>query len=138
AEGRSSGTSLLIGALALAAGFGIGWFGHDYQTKKQSRAADAAVEGKGEAARGPCKDWETALCSKFSQNSHPCVQAQAASALLSGSACEQALKTMDAKVSEIEAARAPCTNLMEKLCGELGGESQACGLVKSQTPSFPP
>ncbi len=133
-----SNSSLLIGVLALAAGFGVGWFGHDYQVQKAAKTADAAVEGEGEGARGPCKDWETALCSKFGEKSYPCVQAQSGSSLLSGSACEQAIKTLDSQVAKIEAARASCNNLMDKLCGELGAESKACELVKTQTPNFPP
>jgi hypothetical protein len=137
-ESRSSTTSLLIGVLCLAAGFGIGWFGHDFQSKKAVKEADAAVEGKGDAARGPCKDWEEALCGGLGATAYACSQAKAASALLSGSACEQAQQGVLAKIEEIKAERAQCTELSDKLCGELGADGQACELVKTQTPSFPP
>lgn len=135
---RGGSAPLLIGVLALAAGFGVGWFGHNYQVEKALKTADAAVQGEGEGARGPCKDWETALCTKFGDKSFPCVQAQSGSSLLSGSACEQAIKSMDAQVKKIEEGRASCTNMMDKLCGDLGAESKACELVKAQTPSFQP
>ena len=135
---RGSSASLLVGVLALAAGFGIGWFGHDYQVQKAAKTADAAVQGEGEGARGPCKDWETALCAKFGDTSFPCTQAQSGSSLLSGAACEQALKSIDGQVKKIEESRASCNDMMNKLCSELGAESKACELVKTQTPSFPP
>lgn len=134
----SSSSPLLIAVLALAAGFGVGWFGHNYQVEKALKTADAAVQGEGDGARGPCKDWETAFCTKFGDKSFPCVQAQSVSSLLSGSACEQAIKTMDAQVKKIEDSRASCTNMMDKLCGDLGAESKACELVRDQTPSFAP
>lgn len=138
AESRSSSTALLIGVLCLAAGFGIGWFGHDFQMSKAEKEADAAVEGKGEAARGPCKDWEDAICGALGPTAYACSQAKSASTLLSGSACAQAQEGVTAKVDEIQAERAQCTELSTKLCSELGADGEACNLVKTQTPSFPP
>lgn len=134
---KGSSNALLIGVLCLGAGFGIGWGGHQFQTNKALKVADAAVQGEGEGARGPCKDWEKKLCDEFTETGFACTQAKGSSSLLSGSACAQALKSVDKTIDTIKAARASCTTLTDKLCGELGAETQTCGLVKTQTPSFP-
>lgn len=140
-SGKSSGlggAGLAAAAVALLIGGAGGWFGHQMQTQKAMKAADAAVEGQGDAARGPCKDWETKICEDLGDNAYSCQRAKASSDLLPGSACKLALEAVPATLTKIHAARTSCDAMSTKLCAELGADSPGCKMVESQTPSFPP
>jgi hypothetical protein len=131
-------TTVLLALAALALGGAAGWFGHGIQVKNAHAKADAAVQGTGEEAKGPCKDWETKLCAELGDQSHGCKQAQSVSAVLPGSSCQVALTAIGSTVAKIKETRASCETIMNKLCSEIGTETKACELVKTQTPTFPP
>jgi hypothetical protein len=138
-ESRSDKPPTLLLAIAgLALGAASGWFGHGIKVQKSYDSADAAVQGTGDAARGPCKDWEKQICEQLGEKSHGCTQAKTIGSVLPGSSCEVALKQVASTVEKIKAARSSCETIMTKLCSEIGDGSKACELVKTQTPTFPP
>lgn len=125
ARDKKKPRSLYLGALALgiAAGCGLGYFGHHFQVNA--------------APQDACKRWEAAICRGVGQDTYACQQAKTASALLlSGPACAQAQPSVQAKVEQIKAGRGPCTELSDRLCNQLGPEGQGCELVRSKAPTF--
>jgi hypothetical protein len=119
----------LVGPVAagLIVGLAGGWFGHEVP-------ALAAI-GTDPAA---CTAWREALCEGTGgSESASCVQARSASELLPASTCRDALKHLPATLATLRAARADCTTLVEKLCGDLGTETETCKMVRDKTPAFP-
>ncbi len=137
-DSRGGGLGWLLAVAALAVGAAGGWFGHKLQAEKAMKAADAAVEGQGDAARGPCKDWEEKICGEFGDASFSCGQAKSSSPILPGSACQLALKAVPDTLTKIHSARTTCESITTKLCAELGAENRACKMVQTDTPTFPP
>ncbi len=137
-DSRGGSPGWLLAVAALAVGAAGGWFGHQLQAEKAMKAADAAVEGQGDAARGPCKDWEEKICGEFGDNSFSCGQAKSSSPILPGSACQLALKGVPETLTKIHSARTTCESISTKLCAELGAETRACKMVQTDTPTFAP
>jgi hypothetical protein len=137
-DSKRGSSAWIVGVAALALGAAGGWFGHQLKLDKAMKAADAAVAGQGDAARGPCKDWETKICDEFGSEAFACNQAKSSSPILSGSACELALNTVRATITKIHAARSTCDTMSAKLCAEIGAETRTCQMVKKDTPTFPP
>jgi hypothetical protein len=137
---RKSTAPWIAGALSLgiAAGLSVGWWGHELQTTQAKKEADAAVQGEGDRAAGPCKTWADAICGRMGKAAYECKVAQGASALLSGSACAQAEEGVLAKIDTLEAKRAPCTQLSSKLCGDLGEDGKGCELIVAKEPGIAP
>ncbi len=121
--------------LGLLAGGAAGWFGHIQQSQAAAAKADAAPAGDGTS--GPCSAWEQEICSKNGAESAACMQAKAATDLLTPSTCEVALRAMPATMERLRVARASCDNLVGKLCGDLQPGSATCAMVKERTQSFP-
>lgn len=67
---------------------------------------------------------------------YECTHARAASALLSDSACGQAQETVLTKLDAMKAERAPCSELTNKLCADLGPEGKGCELARAKEPTF--
>src|SRR4030095_6621831 len=78
------------------------------------------------------------LCLRLGEESDACERSKSASELLPVSACVAAKGDIGATVAKIQAARATCNNLAEKLCNDLGKETKTCKLVREKTESFPP
>jgi hypothetical protein len=96
-----------------------------------------AAEARKDAT--PCESWKTALCDgSGGAESAGCKQATAASELLSAEACRVALKDAPETLKTLQAARADCLAIVDKLCGDLGKETSTCKMVQDKTPSFPP
>jgi hypothetical protein len=128
----------LVGVVALAAGGLAGWFGHQQAAAAKLRAESApAAAGSAAASAGPCGSWQQKICSGSGEQSAACAQAKGAADLLTPSTCETALVNLPATLAKVKADRAPCDNLVSKLCAALPPGSAACTLVKERTPSFP-
>ena len=137
---KSSSSSSSVGvfvALALAVGAAGGWFGHVAQVKAKLKTDSAPAASGSAAASGPCGTWEQKLCASGGPESALCQQAKAAREILTPGTCEVALEAVPATLAKVKAERAPCDQLMTKLCADLPPESQACKLVKDKTPAFP-
>ncbi len=119
--------------VALVAGGAAGWFGHIQKSKAAALKADSAAAG----SDGPCSAWEQEICSKSGAESAPCMQAKGAAELLTPSTCELALTAIPATMEKLKVTRAPCENLVTKLCADLPPGSEMCKMVKEKTPSFP-
>ncbi len=101
---------------------------------KEVSAESAAAE----VADGPCAQWKQQLCEAMGgDKAQACTSATSAVELLTDEACKLQLRALETTVTELQAARADCQKLMDRLCGDLGADSAACQLVKSRTPTFP-
>jgi hypothetical protein len=122
---------------ALAAGAAAGWFGQVAYAKQKLRADSVPAAAGSGAAAGPCATWEKKLCASGGEESALCQQAKAATGILVPSTCEVALEAVPATLAKVKLERAPCEQLVTKLCADLPPGSGACTMVKEKTPAFP-
>lgn len=93
-------------------------------------AAIAADEG------GPCADYAKKLCEKADPAT--CQSIEMATDLLPAKACEAGLADLDYSYGRITALKQKCTDLGDKLCADLGEETQTCKMVQSKVPDLAP
>ncbi len=137
--GAGGGSSaLLVGALALAVGGGGGWFLRDARARDTvSATPDLVGSAAPVGSAGVCGSWASTICQEVGASSESCEQAKAASTLLPEDACQSALKDVPATVARAKSVRSVCDQLMERLCKEIGEDTDTCKMVKEQTPKFP-
>jgi hypothetical protein len=128
--------SLLFAVLGLLIGVGSGWFLGTARAKGRPPFSRAAPAGSG--VSGECKTWQDKICAEAGDTSAGCTQAKTAAALMPQSACGVALDDVPATVAQLKKAREVCVNLVNKLCDDLGKDSQACIFVRSRTEQMPP
>lgn len=127
----------VIAVVALALGGVAGWFGHITHVKNKIRAESVPAAAGSGGPTGPCLAWQKQLCASGGEESALCQQARAASEILLPSTCEAALESVPATLAKVKAERAPCDQLVNKLCADLPPGSGACTMVKEKTPAFP-
>jgi hypothetical protein len=136
-SGAAPSRVAVFAVAALAVGAAAGWFGQVAYAKQKLRADSAPAAAGSGAAAGPCATWEKRLCASGGNESALCQQAKAASGILVPSTCEAALETVPATLAKVKLERAPCEQLVNKLCADLPPGSGACSMVKEKTPAFP-
>lgn len=86
-----------------------------------------------------CEEYSTKFCETVGGDQNPsCVAFKSVSPLLPPAACQAGLKDLEFTKTQVAEMGKKCTELMEKLCGDLGTESKTCEMVKEMTPKFPP
>lgn len=137
----SRGPAVVVGVAGLIAGAAAGWLIRDARATPEITAspdpAVAASASAGEGAAGVCGDWAKEVCKGAGDKSEGCGQAQAASKLLPASACVAARGDLAGTIAKLKSARGSCDTLVERICSDLGKETQTCAMVREKTESFP-
>lgn len=104
--------------------------------------AAKSVEAKAEentADAKACEEYSTKFCEAVGgEQQQSCVSMKGLSTLLPPAACQAGLKDLDYTKAQVAEMGKKCTELMEKLCADLGSETKTCEMVKQMTPQFPP
>jgi protein-disulfide isomerase len=113
--------------------------GLDLGCQKKSEVAPdvataAAADTQGE---GPCSQFATQLCTRTGEKSQLCGSIKSLQKVLPASACSAAIKDFSQMESKIDSERKICTDLVERLCKDLGPTSDTCQMVRDETPQFP-
>ncbi|HZO17140.1 MAG TPA: thioredoxin domain-containing protein, partial [Polyangiaceae bacterium] len=140
--GGGKGLVLIAAALALLIGVGVGWLVRGSRGGDVGATPDPATMSSSAAAAaasgGPCAAWSTTICEQAGAQSEACGQAKSASDLLGPEACNKALAEVPATLEKLKTARGACDQLVQKLCADLGPQTETCKMVKERTPQFPP
>jgi hypothetical protein len=128
--------SILLIVVGLAVGVAGGWFLREAKAKGRMPFAQSGAAASGVSAE--CKSWKDKICAESGEQSAGCAQAQSAADLLPIAACGAALEEVPATLSRLKEMRQVCDDLVTKLCGDLGKESEECGLVRRKTETIPP
>jgi len=108
-------------------GLAGGWFGHQVP-------ALAAIGGDPAA----CETWRQTLCDGAGgSESAACAQVRSAAELMSEGTCRTALRDLPHTAATLQASRADCQTVIERLCADLGKETKTCKMVEEKTPAFP-
>ncbi|GMV41341.1 MAG: hypothetical protein AMXMBFR64_30570 [Myxococcales bacterium] len=87
---------------------------------------------------GACAKYKEAICKEAGEQSEACGAFTSATQIMAPSACAAGLADMAGTVAKLGELKGKCTELAEKLCNDLGKDTQTCAMVKEKTPSFPP
>jgi protein-disulfide isomerase len=106
------------------------------QKEPKAEAPEASAASAAEGS-GPCASFTAKLCGRTGDNSALCNQGKALANVLPDSACLAAVKDFAQMEQKVDADRKLCTDLMERLCKDVGPETDACKMVRDKTPQFP-
>lgn len=83
-----------------------------------------------------CAHVQQAICEAAGEKSGECKAAANTLPLMPSKACAAAREDEKNIQSRVREFRLPCTNLVDKLCGDLGNDKDSCGMVQTQTAGF--
>jgi protein-disulfide isomerase len=143
----SSPIALYVAA-ALVAGGAAGWFGRGAagpesgatvasKVPPTAGSADPAAAAAAADVPASCTAWKDAVCEGAGADSEGCRSATSAARLLPAAACDSAMPAVGETVGKLAAARGACDELVKRLCGDLGAETETCKMVTEKTKSFP-
>jgi protein-disulfide isomerase len=119
---------LPLSALVFALGSGC------KKPEKQPEQAASVAEAANAAV---CDQFVTQLCGRAGEKSQICTSAKNLGKVLPESACQAAVKEFGQVEKQIDSERKLCTDLMERLCKDIGPDTDSCRMVREQTPQFP-
>src|SRR5215510_9905607 len=128
-----AGRAALVGWLVC-----FGWVAAGCHEKTPAGSPNAPAAEAAEQGDGACDQFVTQLCGRSGgAESALCTSAKELGKVLPPSACVAAIKDFPQVEHQIDVDRKPCTDLMERLCKDLGPDTATCAMVKEQTPQFP-
>ncbi len=97
-----------------------------------------SVETEAKADSKACDEYSTKFCEAVGGEQTPnCASMKGVSKLLPPAACAAGLKDLEYTKTQVAELGKKCTELMDKLCADLGQETKTCAMVKDMTPKFP-
>ncbi|MEL6180262.1 MAG: thioredoxin domain-containing protein [Myxococcota bacterium] len=109
--------------------------GPDHTHNNNAPGQDSATTDQ---LSGPCKDYSDKVCKEVGDSSSTCGAFRQAAALMAPSACTAGLTDFAFTSKAIADMGKLCTQLVDKLCKDIGPETQSCDMVKKVTKTFPP
>lgn len=97
-----------------------------------------AASASGAAPSGPCEAYAAKVCAKVGEENSACKTLKEASELMSPATCEAATTDLEVTFKKVQEQRSSCDELVTKLCGEIGKDTETCKMVTTQTKQFPP
>lgn len=83
-----------------------------------------------------CSDYATRVCSEVTSESPLCKSTREAVEVMAPEACAVALTNIHASLQKIADKLKPCKDLVEKICADLGPNTQSCNMARSTTPGY--
>jgi protein-disulfide isomerase len=105
-------------------------------------APQAAAAAEGTTPTAPadpasCENWATQLCEKAGDASATCGSVREVSGIMPPAACAAAIAEIGYTTGKLAEAAKTCDELMTKLCGDLGPETETCKMVTAKSKEFP-
>jgi protein-disulfide isomerase len=132
-------TSLLFLPLLLVGGFAcveappkVG------TTGAEGQADEGTVATTSQGGAESCTTLATKLCERAGAESQTCASIKKTTSLFSANTCEVALADIEYSLAQVDAAGKACADLADRLCKDLGPDTQTCEMVKTETPKMPP
>lgn len=104
--------------------------------KKPEKAPEPAATAEAGGAVA-CAQFVTQLCGRAGDKSQLCASAKTLGKVLPEGACQEAVKEFAQVEKQIDSDRKVCTELTERLCKDVGADTDSCRMVREQTPQFP-
>lgn len=107
-------------------------------SKDEAATEGAAAAGESEGEAESCAALSQRICDQAGDQTPTCASVKKTTELLSPKACDAGLADIEYTLQKLDEVGKVCTELTDKLCAELGPETQTCKMVKEQTPKMPP
>jgi protein-disulfide isomerase len=101
-------------------------------------ALNKMVNKQGASSPTACADYAKKVCEEAGAESQTCTSMKEATGLMPGAACAAGMADMETTKKKLADARKGCADLMNKLCAEIGPQTDTCEMVKTQVKAFPP
>lgn len=103
-------------------------------TTEQAKSvpSDAVADDKA------CEKYGDEFCKATGERSPSCQSIKVVTGLMSPKACQAGLTDIEYTKTQVANLSKKCTELQDKLCNDLGPDTQTCGMVKQMTPKIPP
>jgi protein-disulfide isomerase len=105
--------------------------------KQKEKAEEPAAVAAEPAGEGPCGQFVTQLCASAGDKSQLCTSGKTLGKVLPAGACQAAVKDFAQVEKQIAGERKVCTDIVERLCKDLGPTTDTCQMVRDETPQFP-
>ena len=125
---RAAALSLPICLLVLGLGTGC---------QKKEKAAEETAAAAPAGGDGACTQFVAQLCSSTGEKSQLCTSGKALGKVLPASACTAAVKDFAQLEAQVTSERKVCSDLVDRLCKDLGPATDTCKMVRDETPAFP-
>lgn len=100
-------------------------------------AAEGATPTAAAGATDSCATLATQICDEVGAQNPTCASVQKTTSLLSPKACAAGLADYQYTTQQLATAGKVCAELSERLCKDLGPDTQTCKMVQDQTPKMP-
>ncbi len=100
-------------------------------------AEESAEEGDKKPS-GPCEEYAAMICEVTSAASPTCRSMKSLTDIIPEAACKAGMKDIEYTKKKIKEMRASCDELMNRLCKDIGPETDTCTMVKTQVAKLPP
>ncbi len=127
----------LVGQLFLCAALSVTLGCREAGKKKGSEAASADKTGAAATKKETCDEYADKVCKEAGEQSPTCQNMKGAVGFMPPAACQAGLADLDFTKKKIAETRKKCTELMDKLCADLG-PGDSCEMVRTQTARFTP
>jgi hypothetical protein len=97
----------------------------------------SAPAASASAGATECTAYSQSLCEKAGPDSQHCMAIRDLEGILPPKACAAGKSELAFTELKLVTERKPCTDLVERLCKDLGAETESCRTVRVRTPSFP-
>jgi protein-disulfide isomerase len=106
--------------------------------KKTNTDAAPSPSGSASTASADCTAFKKAICDKAGTDSQHCLAMGDLVDVFPPAVCAAGLGSLPALTATLATEMKPCNELVERLCKDLGSETDSCKMVRVRTPSFPP
>ena len=97
---------------------------------------ESAPAGSASAGATECATYSKSLCDKSGADSPHCTAIRDLESILPPKACAAATNEIAFTELKLAVERKPCTELVERLCKDIGEATESCKMVRFRTPSF--
>jgi len=127
-----------VGQLLFCAALSVALGCQNAGKKKGTEAASADKSEAGATKKDTCTEYAEKVCKAAGEQTPTCKQMKGAVEFMPPAACQAGLADLDFTKKKIADTRKKCTELMDKLCADLGSKSEGCEMVRKQTARFTP
>lgn len=127
---------ITVGSLVLLVGLAA--CGGSSQEGSEAPQPAAATAGGRAAGPGTCQQYAKRVCEAAGAQSATCAAMRAAAPMMAPQACAAGIDHFGYTEDKLVRAGESCDSLVERLCAELGEESETCALVRQRTQELSP
>ena len=106
--------------------------------KRTKGDVEVVAEPAGADDPQACTDYANSVCEKAGEKTSACQSVRETAKLLPVAACSAAINEVDYSLAKLDEAGAVCDDLWDKLCADIGEETDTCKMIRERAGEFDP